>query len=57
MDDIGISTQYSKSFRTGVRGTTLLQKGFPRKYYLSESNLVVRRAKPGISCRVKVPVG
>ncbi len=38
-------TPCSKSFRKGVRGTTLLQKGFPRNSYLSESNLVSRRTR------------
>ncbi len=35
------TTQYLKSFRKGPRGTTLFQKGFPRKSYLSESGLVL----------------
>ncbi|MEW6351575.1 MAG: HlyD family type I secretion periplasmic adaptor subunit [Thermodesulfobacteriota bacterium] len=37
----GATKQYFRSFRKGVRGTTLLQKGFPRKSSLSESPLVL----------------
>ncbi len=39
MDYFRTISQYVKSFRKGVRGITLLQKGFPRQSYLSESDL------------------